>query len=104
MSRHIQIVLAAVYIGMVIGVGHGIANQGINPLTIAVVAIVLGTFTGVVKSISKSGATLDTDNRDQRLAELEGRISDLQDIVLSIDDKLSRPRPETTKTTNVSSD
>ena len=104
MSRPIQILVAVVFVGLVIGIGEGIGKHGINPFTIAVVAIVLGTLNSVVKTLSKAGTSnVDTSATDKRLSDLESRMTDLQDIVISIDDRLLRA-DETTKQRTVSSD
>ena len=40
------------------------------------------------KNLRKRGRVPDTDQIEQRLASLEKRLNDIQDIVISIDDQL----------------
>ena len=104
MNRAFQLAIAIVFVGMVVGIGNGIGRHGFSPFTIAIVAIVMGCFVSIVKTVSRRDDADDHPREDRRLAELETRITDLQDIVLSMDEKLQRLTDTTTKQTNTSSD
>jgi hypothetical protein len=103
MSKPILILVAVVFVGLVAGLGEGIGRHGINPFTIAVVAIILGSLTSIVKTLSKTQVA-EVPETDQRLSELEKRITDMQDIIISIDDRLQRLNSGTTKQTDATSD
>tara|TARA_A100001037_G_C15135345_1_gene630825 strand:- start:733 stop:1047 length:315 start_codon:yes stop_codon:yes gene_type:complete len=102
MNRPIALVVGIVFVGLTIGIGHGIHNHGFNLWLIPIIAIVLGTFLRALKMLTKSSKSV-ADTESKRLAELESRMSDLQDIVILIDERLQRISSETTKPAKVSS-
>ena len=91
-NRPFQIALAIGFVGLIIAIGTGIGKHEFHPGTIAFVAIVLGVYSGIFKRASRGdGSPKETPiNTDRRLSEMETRLTDLQDIVISIDDKLGR--------------
>lgn len=92
MYRPLQIALAIGFVGLIIAIANGIEQHGFHPGTIAFVAVVLGIYSGILKRVSRGdwSPKESTTDTDRRLSALEARITDLQDIVISIDDKLSR--------------
>jgi uncharacterized membrane protein len=92
MNRPFQIALAIGFVGLIIAIGNGIEQHGFHPGTIAFVAIVLGVYSGIFKRASRGDGSPKetTTDTDRRLSEMESRLTDLQDIVISIDDRLAR--------------
>lgn len=98
MSRPFQIALAIGFIGLIIAIGNGIERHGFHVGTIGFAAVVLGIYSGIIKRATRGEGALkaSTAETDRRLSELESRLTDLQDIVISIDDRLSRSGTATT--------
>lgn len=91
MSRPFQIALAVGFVGLIIATGEGIQAHGFNPGAIAFIAVVLGVYSCILKRVSRGDwSPADTPEAENRLAELESRITDLQDIVISIDGRFDR--------------
>lgn len=88
MNRILYLAVAAIFLGMAFGIAAAFARHGFHVLSIPIVAIVLGSLNSIVKSWNKASSSGEPDQTNERLTELDRRVTDLQDIVISIDDKL----------------
>jgi hypothetical protein len=106
MNRPFQIALAIGFVGLVIATAEGVQRHGFHTGTIAFVAVFIGIYSGIFKRVNRGdwASKHETTDTEKRLIEMENRLTDLQDIVISIDDKLGRMADRTTKPTNRSSD
>ncbi len=105
MNRPLQIALAIGFVGLIIAIANGVEQHGFHAGTIVFAAVVLGIYSGILKRVSRGDGSPKetTTDTDRRLSALEARITDLQDIVISIDDRLSRAGTDRTTQSPVAS-